>query len=362
MKLSSVLGLSSLTVLLSFATQPVQAALLVGNTEGNNIVEIDETTGAVLGEFISPFEGFESPDTLVYGPGGDLYISSGTTLDNSAIYRFDGHSGQLIDRFATGGGLLRPYGLAFGPDELLYVSSFRSDEILRYDGKTGAFVDVFAAGNGTQDGLLNGPNGLLFGPDGALYVTTQGSVADDAGGIEFLFESQVLKYDIATGTGEVFVPQPEPFPSSFGFVSFLGLAVGPEDGDLYVSDFANGLRRYDFNSGVEKAVYDTNYTQTLPSSNFIGSLAFGPDDDLYSVGFDFATEVDGVTNLGALLKFDPASGQRTVVASAVEALRRPIGLIFKSSKTGAAVPEPGALVGLAAVGLLGFGRRPQRQT
>ena len=359
MKSSAVLALSSLTALVPLSALPAHAALLVGNTEGNNIIEIDEQTGTVLGEFISPFDGFESPDTLAYGPDGDLYISSGTTLDNSAIYRFDGHSGQLIDKFATGGGLLRPYGLAFGPDELLYVSSFRSDEILRYSSTTGAFVDVFAAGNGTQDGL-NGPNGLLFGPDGALYVTTQGSVADGAGGIDFLFDSQVLKYDVTSGVGQVFVPQPEPFPSSFGFVSFLGLAVGPEDGDLYVSDFANGLRRYDFGTGSEKAVYDTNYTETFPSSNFIGSLAFGPDDDLYTVGFDTVTAVDGVTNLGALLKFDPASGERTVVTSAVEALKRPIGLIFKSSKDSAAVPEPGILAGLA-VALLGLGRRARRE-
>ncbi|MEL6248924.1 MAG: PEP-CTERM sorting domain-containing protein [Cyanobacteria bacterium J06648_16] len=357
MKILSILGLSSLLSLGSLA-RSAQAALLVGNTEGNNIVELDEKTGSVLGEFIAPFDGFESPDTLTYGPDGNLYISSGITPETSAIYRFDGQTGKLIDKFASGGGLLRPYGLAFGPDGLLYVSSFRSDEILRYDGTTGAFVDVFAAGTATKDGL-NGPNGLLFGPDNHLYVTTQGSVADDAGEIEFLFESQVLKYDIATGAGTVFVPQPEPFPSSFGFVSFLGLAVGPQDGDLYVSDFANGLRRYDFTSGQEKAVYDTNYTQTEPSSNFIGSLAFGPQDDLYTVGFDFGTEVDGETNLGALLKFDVTSGASTVVAETVPALKRPIGLLFKAFTSDASVPEPGMVAGLFTLGLMSLKLRRQ---
>ncbi|NER83641.1 MAG: hypothetical protein F6K42_29665 [Leptolyngbya sp. SIO1D8] len=164
--------------LFSFAAiaTPTSAAVLIGNTEGNNIVEFDEKTGEFLGEFVSPFDDFVSPDTLIYGPDNHLYVSSGTNPDNSAVYRFNANTGALIDQFATGGGLFRPYGLAFGPDGNLYVSSFLSDEILRYDGITGDFIDVFATSDGSPNGL-NGPNGLLFGPDGGLYVTTQGSVA-----------------------------------------------------------------------------------------------------------------------------------------------------------------------------------------
>lgn len=354
MRTVSVLGLSSLIVFSSLSVLPVQAAVLIGNTTGNNIVELNEKTGDVLGEFISPFAGFESPDTLAYGPDGNLYISSGNTPETSAIYRFDGQSGALIDKFASGEGLFRPYGLAFGPDGLLYVSSFRSDQILRYDGITGEFIDVFAQRDGTAAGL-NGPNGLLFGPDGKLYVTTQGSVADENGELAFIFPSQVLRYDTATGDGEVFVPQPAPFPSSFGFVSFLGLSVGPEDGDLYVSDFANGIRRYDFATGEELDVFDTNYTGTEPSSNFIGSLAFGPDDELYTVGFN--TE----TTIGSLLKFDTATGERTLVSGNNSSLERPIGLLFKASPDQATVPEPSVFAGLLTLGAVGSRLNRKRQ-
>lgn len=361
MNIFSTIGIFSILVLSvitnALALPSARAAVLIGNTEGDNIVEFDEDTGAFIGEFVSPFSGFESPDTLVYGPDENLYVSSGTTLDNSAIYRFDAQTGKLIDRFASGGGLFRPYGLTFGPDNLLYVSSFRSDEILRYDAQTGNFVDVFAQRDGTASGL-NGPNGLLFGPDGKLYVTTQGSVADDEGNLEFAFPSQVLRYDVDSVKGEVFVSQPEPFPESFGFVSFLGLAVGPQDGDLYVSDFANGIRRYDFATGDELAVLDTNYTGTDPSGNFVGSLAFGPDDDLYTVGFDTETAV------GSLLKFDVAEGDRTTVLDNSPQLERPIGLLFRRSDEGLEeavdVSEPGMLASFAVVGLIGLGYRKKK--
>ena len=344
MKFISFVGVLSLVAAISNPI-PAHASILVGNTEGNNVIKVSETTGNLIGEFISPFSGFESPDALVYGPDSNLYVSSGNKRENAAIYRFDGQTGALIDKFASGEGLFRPYGLAFGPDGLLYVSSFRSDKILRYDGTTGEFVDVFAQRDGTAAGL-NGPNGLLFGPDQSLYVTTQGSVANEEGALDFAFPSQILRYDIETGSSEVFVEQPEPFAKGTGFVSFLGLATSPEDEDLYVSDFAGGIRRYDFDTGTELATFDTNYTETNPSSNFVGSLAFGPDSDLYSVGFNAETLV------GSLFKFDTVTGDRTLLATDAPFLQRPIGVVFKPEiEESQSVPEPGAIASLVMVGL-----------
>ena len=54
------------------------------------------------------------------------------------LWRFDGVTGAFIDTFASGGGLLHPWGLVFGPDENLYVSSLDTGEVLRFQGVVGS--------------------------------------------------------------------------------------------------------------------------------------------------------------------------------------------------------------------------------
>ncbi|HEY9598758.1 MAG TPA: PEP-CTERM sorting domain-containing protein [Cyanophyceae cyanobacterium] len=332
---------------------PARAALLVGNTEGNNVLLFDEQNGKLLGNFISPGKGgLIAPDDLNFGPDGNFYVSSGNTPETSAILRYDGKTGKFLDVFAAGGGLFRPYGTAFGPDGNLYVSSFLTDQILRYNGTTGAFIDVFASGNG-QPGGLNGPNGLLFGTDGSLYVTTEGSIAVNGKAMFTGLPSQVLRFDLATKTSTVFIDQPAPSPDSFGFVSFLGLALGP-DGDLFVSDFANDIRRYDLTTGNLVDTLSTNYTGTIPSNNFIGNLAFGANDTLYTVGFDFTNN-----NYGAILRYDGVTGNpltslgnngATFVPTNSKLLR-PIGITYTSEQL-TAVPEPATVGGLLTLGAL----------
>jgi WD40 repeat protein len=362
LQLPAIVALSTLALLEVGASQ-ADAALLVGNTQGNNVVLYDDITGQFLGDFITAGSGgLNSPDDLVYGPDGNLYISSGSN-SSGQILRYNGQTGAFIDVFASGGGMTRPYGIAFGPDGYLYVSSFLTDQILRYDAKTGAFVDVFASGNGLPGGL-NGPNDLLFTPSGQLLVSTQGSIAvpGDANGDGVIepnekiatfpgLPSQVLSYNITTGQSTVLVQQPDPLPNSFGFVSFLGLSLGP-NGDLYTSDFANGIRIYDINTGALKSAIPTDYTSTPGgfSNNFIGNLAF-TEGALFTVGFDFTQN-----NFGAILRYDsktgaplPSSGNSNAVFVPTNSnLLRPIGITQVAS-----VPEPATIVGLFAVGAIG---------
>jgi len=341
-------------------TQPSnpQGTFLVGNSRGNNVLRFDGNTGNFLGEFISPGSGgLSNPDTIVFGPDGngddksDIYVASGEDPGNpaeptaSAVLRYDGITGAFIDKFVGDnpntaadetGGLSRPYGLAFGPDGNFYVSSFLSDQILRYNGKTGQFIDVFASGN-QQAGGLNGPNGLLFAPDGNLYVTTQGSVARD-GKADYSagFPSQVLRYNPQTGQSSIFA-SPDPSPRSQGFTSLLGMAIGPADADLYVSDFANDIRRYNLKSGELIKVLSTNYTDTSPSSNYLGSLAFSPIGNLFVVGFDNRANANGAgtvlryngkTNEPLPISGNPGSSNSSIFVPPDSKLQRPIGIAF----------------------------------
>lgn len=307
--------------------------VLVANSRGDNIVGY-AASGAALGDFVPPGTGgLDDPDTMILGPDHALYVTSGAEPARSAVLRFDARTGAFLGVFASGHGLHRPYGLAFGDDGLLYVASFMTDQILRFDARTGAFVDVFARGDG-QPGGLNGPNSLVFGPDGALYVSTEGSVAGEFPGLP----SEVLRFDVATGAHRVFVAQPEPSPSSLGFVSLLGLAFGPDCRrplprrcDLFVSDFANDVRRYDAATGALELQLDTNYTGTQPSDNFTGGLSFDRRGRLFVAGFDRQTE----GNPGAVLRFDGVSGRPlpahgepgAVFVAPSPRLVRPIGVL-----------------------------------
>jgi outer membrane protein assembly factor BamB len=306
----------------------------VSNSRGNDVLRFDQAAGRPLGVLVQAGAGgLDDPDAMALGPDGQLYISSGRTPETSAILRFDSRTGAFLDVFASGNGLYRPYGLAFGPDGLLYVSSFRSDELFRFDAHSGAFVDVIARGDG-QPGGLNGPNGLTFGPDGKLYISTEGSIAGEFPGLP----SELLRLDIATGELSLFLRQPEPSPSSFGFVSLLGIDFGPNCAsarpgscDLFVSDFANDVRRYDARTGELKATLDTNYTGTLPSGNFVGGLSFGVGGQLFVAGFDIAA----AGNPGAVLRFDGRSGRARPSAgnpgaqylAPTATLSRPIGIL-----------------------------------
>jgi sugar lactone lactonase YvrE len=294
--------------------------LLIGNTKGDNVVVVDRQTGAYVKDFIAPGAGgLTNPDDLTYGPDGNLYVSSGTNTGGQ-ILRYNGSTGAFIDIFAQGNDMKRPYGNAFGPDGNLYVASFRSDQILKFNGTTGAFISVFAKGNGTAAGLLNGPNDLLFGPNGKLYVTTQGSVADGLGGISYKFNSEVLRYDVATGVGEVFAQQPAPTPNGAGYISLLGIAFGP-DGLLYVTDFGGGIRSYDAATKALKQTIDTGKLFGGTTATTVGNLLFTADGNLFAPVFNGNFVTNGIAKCSLT-----ASPICTLLTTNNVNLLRPIGI------------------------------------
>jgi DNA-binding beta-propeller fold protein YncE len=79
---------------------------------------------------------------LVFGPDGNLFVSSGFS---NSVLEYNGTTGAFVKTFVpTGsGGLNSPLGLVFGPNGNLFVSSRATNSVLEYNGTTGAFVTDF---------------------------------------------------------------------------------------------------------------------------------------------------------------------------------------------------------------------------
>lgn len=154
------------------------------------------------------------PRGVVIGPDGKLYVSVAGVLDPSLagfdplggyVLRFNAKTGKFIDVFAShqptaddcSKHLHRPEGLVFGPDEKLYVSSFRADpsdadKILIFDGETGQCLDQIDL----YDVQLGEPRAfaqaLIFGPKGRLFVPINNT-------------AEVRRYNVKTKTFDIFV-------------------------------------------------------------------------------------------------------------------------------------------------------------
>jgi gluconolactonase len=145
--------------------------------------------------FASAGEGqpFRFLNDLAFAPNGDIYLTdSGIEIEEFApggelnpdyeqldydgrVYRVDVESGEVetIDR-----NIRFTNGLAFGPDQNLYVAETLTGTIYRYgwkDGRPTGSREVF--GNVIDPAApagIKGPDGMKFGADGNLYVAVFG--------------------------------------------------------------------------------------------------------------------------------------------------------------------------------------------
>jgi sugar lactone lactonase YvrE len=218
--------------------------LLVGSLDNNSILRYSETTGAFVDQF-DPHNlaNLKGPNAGVFGPDGNLYVSSGVFLNNNhKVLQYNGTTGAFQTVFASQN-LAGPRGLLFGPDGNLYVADSNSTTgtpayVERFDAKTGAFLDSFL--QQTSPGLTTSPSFMVFGPDGNLYVAAA-------------HEGIIYRYDGTTGAplpakgqpGAVFVSA-----GSGGLDAPAGIVFGA-DGNLYVAS-ANWFKTSNngpFNSG-----------------------------------------------------------------------------------------------------------------
>jgi uncharacterized delta-60 repeat protein len=182
----------------------------LGNLDGTGrpgrLAQFDEKTGAWIRDLSPtvPFTTDNGPRGVVIGPDGLLYVAVRNYLPGGGeIMRFNPATGAFLGDFVDSNptnDLNRPEGLVFGPDGNLYVTSFRTDasdtdKILEFNGKTGAYLGKIDLDQVGQPRAY--AQALLFGPAGKLFVPITGDGPDTG---------EVRRYDVSTGTFDVFVP------------------------------------------------------------------------------------------------------------------------------------------------------------
>lgn len=150
-------------------------------------------------------EAFMFPNDLCFGPDGALYLTdSGVFIDEFApnhkirpdypdvgydgrVYRVDVESGKITK---LDNGIKFTNGIAFGPDNRLYVNETLTGNIYRYAPRDGEVGPRNLFGNVIRpDAPLGwkGPDGMAFSADGRLYVAVFGqgdiTVLGDTGAV-----------------------------------------------------------------------------------------------------------------------------------------------------------------------------------
>lgn len=265
-----------------------------------------------------------------------MVIGPGDSFGGSRLARLDGVL------YATSGA----WGAEWGDKPLPGLGTLVRIE----DGKPVQVADLWgfeAANDPDGQALESNPYGLAAGPDGMLWVL-------DAAG------NDLLKVDPATGAVEVvatfeMLPSPIPNPERGDVKATDAVPTGltfDTQGNVYVS-YLSGFPFVPGSARVVKVTPDGAVSDYATGLTMLIDLRTGPDGQLYAVSFGRFTDQGPQPNSGAIVRVKPGTASEELVTG----LQFPTSVAFNAAgdayvtTNGMGEPGKGELVvykGLAA--------------
>ncbi len=214
---------------LAFGTVCLGALSLLAGCEAPDVEVSDADVtdaGAKSVRTIGSSASFRGINGILFGPDGDLYLTSVVT---PAVARIDPENGEILDTWGPGDGAKSPDDLAFGPDGSVYWTDISDGEVAMRT-PTGETRVVASPGVGV--------NPITFSDDGRLFVSqcfmdTNLFELDPAGEQE----PRIIRDDLGPGCG------------------LNGMDWGSADGRLYGPRWFRGeVVRVDIDSGEMETV------------------------------------------------------------------------------------------------------------
>jgi|GEM_PF-2600953 len=243
--------------------------LYISNSRGNSVVVIDEVTGELIGNFISPgIGGLGNTQEMIINREGNFLV---TGVDNTAVKLFDGTTGAFIRDFTSGYVLGAPTKTSIGPDNLLYVSQWANNinNVARFNYETGEYVDEYITGVDRAMGHAWDSEGnyylALFGSPSIIKYDSEGNeiakigegllqgpvnvwVDESRNGLFVVDWSvgQVKEFDLTTGSFKANLVS--------GMQRVEGFLFG-RDNALYLCDWQNNsVNEYDLTTGTSRRI------------------------------------------------------------------------------------------------------------
>jgi sugar lactone lactonase YvrE len=317
------------------------------------------------------------------GRAATLYVSDHPTNgDFDTVRTFDGSTGaSLSPNFVT---LLGATGIALGPDGNLYVATTGNftmgSGVLQYNATTGAppagvvYVNYEGLPPTPDPHDVIIPGGMTFGAGGRLYIADTGisnvhiydgpGSATPGASVAELSGNLIQPTSVAVnGAGDLYVAGAlnggvDVWKYNSGSQTFtegaspigvgdltnpIDLAFAP-NGDLYVLDGQNFIKRFDGSGNYLGVVDDFSTSPFIP-----GGITFGPDGGLYVSGIDYSRSATG-----EVLRFNADGTNESLFVSG--GLDNPTFLRFSANVT--AVPLPSAaLLGMTLLPAMAWARR-----